>query len=204
VPALALLVGWRYFGWKGAVGAGVISCLLGVALWFGSPYLRARLETSLSDLQAYQLGDAPNSTGLHLEFLNKSLSFVATAPLFGHGTGSIPEQFRHAATGQNLATSVASVNPHNQIFAVAIQLGLTGAAVLIAMWLAHFALFLGNRLTDWLGMVVVVQNVISSLFNSSLFDFSEGWLYVFGVGVVGGMVLRVRDAAPSEQPTAQP
>jgi O-antigen ligase len=86
---------------------------------------------------------------------------------------------------------------------VAIQLGLAGAAVLIAMWIAHFWLFTGNTLSDWIGMVVVVQNVISSLFNSSLFDFSEGWLYVFGVGVIGGMVLRARDAVP-ERSTAQP
>jgi hypothetical protein len=204
VPVLALLVGWRYFGWKGVVGAGVISSIVGVALWFGSPYLHARLEISVSDLQAYQQGDAPNSTGLHLEFLSKSLSFVATAPIFGHGTGSIPQQFRHAATGQNGAASIASVNPHNQTFAVAIQLGLAGAAVLIAMWIAHFWLFTGNRVSDWIGMVVVVQNVISSLFNSSLFDFSEGWLYVFGVGVIGGMVLRARDAVPSEGPTELP
>jgi hypothetical protein len=203
-PVLALLVGWRYFGLKGVAGAAVISCIVGALVWFGSPYMHARLETSVSDLQAYQQGDAPNSTGLHLEFLSKSLSFVATAPFFGHGTGSIPEQFRHAATGQSGAAAIASVNPHNQIFAVAIQLGLTGAAVLIAMWAAHFRLFLGNRLSDWLGMIVVVQSVISSLFNSSLFDFSEGWLYVFGVGVIGGMVLRARDAAPSERSIVQP
>ena len=38
--------------------------------------------------------------------------------------------------------------------------------------------------------MVVVENVVSSLFNSHLFDFASGWLYVFGVGVVGGMVLR--------------
>jgi O-antigen ligase len=33
------------------------------------------------------------------------------------------------------------------------------------------------------------------LFNSHLFDFSQGWLYVFGVGIMGGMVLRAADAA---------
>jgi O-antigen ligase len=31
------------------------------------------------------------------------------------------------------------------------------------------------------------------LFNSHLFDFGQGWLYVFGVGIIGGMVLRRRD-----------
>ena len=39
----------------------------------------------------------------------------------------------------------------------------------------------------------MVQNIVSSLFNSHLFDFTSGWLYVFGVGVVGGMALRQKD-----------
>jgi O-antigen ligase len=36
---------------------------------------------------------------------------------------------------------------------------------------------------------------VSSLFNSHLFDFSQGWLYVTGVGLIGGMVLRRARAA---------
>jgi O-antigen ligase len=46
---------------------------------------------------------------------------------------------------------------------------------------------------------VVAQNIVSSLFNSHLFDFNQGWFYVFGVGVLGGTVLnlRAREPAPS-------
>jgi hypothetical protein len=40
----------------------------------------------------------------------------------------------------------------------------------------------------------VVQNIISSLFNSHIFDFEEGWIYVLGVGVAGGMALREKQA----------
>jgi O-antigen ligase len=40
--------------------------------------------------------------------------------------------------------------------------------------------------------VVVVQNFVGSLFNSHLFDFVQGWVYVFGVGVAGGMALKRR------------
>jgi hypothetical protein len=42
----------------------------------------------------------------------------------------------------------------------------------------------------WIGLVMVVQNLVGSLFNSFIFDFTEGWLYVVGVGVVAGMVQR--------------
>ncbi len=190
-PALLLLLGWREFRWKGVVGAVLLGGLVGVTIWFGSPYLRDRLMTSVKELQAYRASDAVNSTALHLEFLRKSVAFIEAAPIIGHGTGSIPEQFRNSAIGHDSASSAPSENPHNQIFAVAIQLGLIGALVLLAMWIAHLSLFLrGGGLTAWVGMIVVVQNVVSSLFNSHLFDFTSGWLYVFGVGVAGGMALR--------------
>jgi O-antigen ligase len=191
-PVLVLLLGYRQFRWRGLVGAALVFGVLGAAAVAESPYLRTRLATSVSELQAWEARDARNSTGLHLEFLKKSVSFVKTAPLIGHGTGSIGEQFRNAAAGQSGAAGVASVNPHNQILAVAIQIGLVGAAVLLAMWAAHLALFGGGTLAAWIGLVVVMQNVVACLFNSHLFDFTQGWLYVFGVGVTGGMALHQR------------
>jgi O-antigen ligase len=194
-PVLAVLLGWRQFRWQGALAAAILFGIIGATAAWEAPYLRTRLATSFSELHAYETRDASNSTSLHLEFLKESLSFVAAAPIIGHGTGTITEQFRNAAIGQTGPGAVASANPHNQILAVAIQLGLVGAAVLIAMWIAHFMLFRGAGLTAWIGTVVVTNNVVSSLFNSHLFDFTQAWLYIFGVGVAGGMVLRDRDRA---------
>jgi O-antigen ligase len=65
--------------------------------------------------------------------------------------------------------------------------------VLIAMWIAHLALFRDATLMSWFGVIVVVSNVVSSLFNTHLFDFTQGWLYVFSVGIIGGAVLRQRN-----------
>jgi len=39
--------------------------------------------------------------------------------------------------------------------------------------------------------------VVGSLFNSHLFDFVQGWTYVLGVGVAGGMALKKRAAERS-------
>ncbi len=192
-PVLALLLGWRLFRWKGLLGAAVLFCILGAAATLTSPYLHARLSTSVAEFHAYEANDASNSTSFHLEFLKKSLSFVEAAPVIGHGTGSIGEQFRETLIGETGAAAEYSVNPHNQIFAVAIQLGLVGAAVLVAMWTAHFMLFRGSGLISWIGIIIVTQNVVSSLVNSHLFDFTQAWLYIFGVGVAGGTALRERD-----------
>jgi hypothetical protein len=60
------------------------------------------------------------------------------------------------------------------------------------MWIAHLRLFLDEGLAAWIGLVAVVQNIASSLLNSHLFDFHAGWMYVLGVGVAGGMVLKAR------------
>jgi len=66
------------------------------------------------------------------------------------------------------------------------------------MWWLHLLLFRGEGLITWIGLMVVAQNIFTSLFNSHIFDFHEGWMYVVGVGVAGGTLLRPgsREAAP--------
>jgi O-antigen ligase len=196
IPLLLLLLGWRRFGWKG-VSIGLLSIVvLSAAIWETSPYVRHRVARTWDEIQSYGSKDKFTSTGAHFAMLQESVSFVLHAPIIGNGTGSIGKMFRDAAAGKTGVFDLKSVNPHNQILAVAIQLGLIGAAVLIAMWIAHYCLFLTNGWIGWVGTVVVAENVLSSLFNSHLFDFMNGWLYVFGVGVVGGMIRRERAAAP--------
>ena len=74
-------------------------------------------------------------------------------------------------------------NPHNQTLLFAIQWGLVGCIALYAMWLTHLWTFRGGGLVAWIGLVAVVQNILSSLFNSHLSDFYQGWLYVLVVGI---------------------
>jgi O-antigen ligase len=173
--------------------------LAGLA-WAASPALRQITGSFSSDYHRYKEQNTPTSLGLRLEFWQKSLRFIAEAPVFGHGTGSTRGLFERAAVGEaGGATAEIIDNPHNQTLNVAIQWGVVGIVVLYAMWLAHLMLFRGEGLAAWIGLLVVVQNIFTSLFNSHLFDFHEGWMYVLGAGVAGGMVLRARSrAAPSD------
>ena len=165
--------------------------VLGIIAWMSSPYLRNRTETLQIEAQIYEETNARTSTGERLEFWKKSAEFMRQAPVIGHGTGSIRMLFEKAAAGQSGAAGVAAANPHNQTLAVGIQLGVLGIAVLWAMWVAHLMLFRrNNNLAAWIGLVIVAQNITGSLFNSHLFDFTQGWVYVVGVGVAGGMTLR--------------
>jgi O-antigen ligase len=194
IPVLAVLLGARRLGLKGLVAAFAAVAAVATALWATSPYLRERVQHAYQEVSDYESTNAWTSSGLRLEFWRKSIGFVWEAPLIGHGTGSINGLFRDSVSGQGTASAVLSENPHQQVLTVAIQLGLLGAGLLIAMWVAHMALFSGTGLVPWIGLTVVVQNVVSSQFNTHLFDFTQGWLYVFGVGVVGGMVRRAQSS----------
>jgi hypothetical protein len=71
------------------------------------------------------------------------------------------------------------------------------------MWLSHLLLSRHGGLAGWVGLAVVAQNIIGSLFNNHLFDFTQAWIYMFGVGVAGAMMLaQSREAARQAAPQA--
>ena len=169
---------------------GVMVALVGL-LWITTTDLRWGPKRLLKDYQLYKTEQRVTSIGLRLEFWQKSLRFISEAPVIGHGTGSLRGLFERAATGYTDQRDIIS-NPHNQTLNVGVQWGMIGVFLLYAMWLVHLLLFRGEGLVAWIGLLVVVQNIFTSLFNSHLFDFHEGWMYVLGVGVAGGMTLAAR------------
>jgi O-antigen ligase len=191
VPIMFAVFALLHLRWRSIVIILCAAAAFAAVAWQTSPALRWTAETFVRDYRLYKEQNVPTSIGLRLEFWRKSLAFFAEAPLIGHGTGATRGLFERAAThGSNQASSEVIGNPHNQTLNVAVQWGIVGVVVLYAMWLSHLLLFRGEGLANWIGLLVVVQNVFTSLFNSHIFDFHEGWMYVLGVGVAGGMVLR--------------
>ena len=200
MPVLVVLFGLVHLRARAMAALLALALLCGTAVWFTSPVLRDRVDAIATEYQAYRDSNAGTSTGERLEFWRKSLKFVAAAPLFGNGTGSTKALFVQDAVGKSGVSAEVIGNPHNQTLNVAVQWGLLGCVVLYTMWISHLLLFrpagIATTLAGWIGLVVVVQNIVSSLLNSHLFDFHEGWMYVLGVGAAGGMALRQRAAAP--------
>ena len=191
MPILLAVFALLHLKWRtNLIIFGVAIVLAGLA-WTASPQLRWTIVTFQRDYVLYRDYNQATSLGLRLEFWRKSLQFFAEAPIIGHGSGSTRGLFEQAATGRKLlATSEVIGNPHNQTLNVAVQWGMVGIVVLYAMWWFHLLLFRGDGLVAWIGLLVVTQNIFTSLFNSHLFDFHEGWMYVIGVGVAGGMLLK--------------
>jgi len=156
-----------------------------------SSSLKWTLKTFSRDYELYEQEQTPTSVGERLTYWKYALKFIADAPLIGHGTGSSKGLFEQAAQESDWAKGIRVFpNPHNQTLNVAIQWGVLGVVVLYAMWFTHLTMFWGEGFSNWIGLLVVVQNFLTSAFNSHIFDFHEGWMYVLGVGIAGGMVLK--------------
>jgi O-antigen ligase len=190
IPILFMTAALLCLSRRTAVLLSMIAVIVGLAM-AESPRMCPTFDTA-GDYQRYKDSLAPTSTGLRLEFWKKSIQFFREAPVIGHGTGSTRGLFEQAAIGKVGAEAVVVGNPHNQTLNAAVQWGATGVVVLYAMWLFHLLLFRGDGLAACIGLLVVLQNIFSSLFNSHLFDVHEGWMYVLGVGIAGGMDLRRR------------
>jgi O-antigen ligase len=197
IPVMLVVVAWRHGRLRSMLAVTGIGAVVFAAAWFASPHLRARVLSAYSQFQEYRDADVPSSVGKRLEFWRKSAGFFREAPLIGHGTGSVLQLFQHDAIGRTAVSAEVVANPHNQTFSAAIQWGIVGLGVLYALWIAHTRMFLKQGLIAELGLIAVVQNIVGSLFNSHLFDFTEGWLYVLGVAVAGGMLAR-RGIGPTD------
>jgi len=200
MPILLAVFAVLYLRWRTNAMIFAACALLAGLAWLSSPQLRTTIDSFYSQYELYKDNDTPTSLGLRLEFWQKSLHFVREAPLVGHGTGSTRKLFEQAAIGSSdsLASGNVIDNPHNQTLNVAVQWGVIGVFVLWAMWISHLLLFRGDGFVAWIGFLVVMQNMLTSLFNSHIFDFHEGWMYVIGVGVAGGMMMRQRAGEAGE------
>jgi O-antigen ligase len=198
MPIMLAVFALLHLKWRTNVIITCAAMALAALAWVASPQLRWTTDTFLRDYQLYMEKNIPTSIGLRLEYWQKSLRLFAEAPVIGHGTGSTRGLFEQAAAGRVGAAADVVSNPHNQTLNIAVQWGVVGIVALYAMWLSHLLLFRGEGLVAWIGLLVVVQNIFTSLFNSHLFDFHEGWMYVLGVGVAGGMVLKAssRESIP--------
>jgi len=170
-----------------AAAIGLLALVVGVAaLWTTSPYLRGRVANVAVEYQQYRETNRPTSTGQRLQYWASAVDWIKGAPIFGHGTGATKRLYNQAAEGKAGAWGQRIGNPHNQLLYVAIEWGLLGCAVLLLLWYQHFQHFRGAGIVAWIGTLVVVQNVLSSMLNSHIFDFTEGWMYVLGVGAAAG------------------
>jgi len=192
LAVLLLVLGvLRFRGrWFAAFVAALV--VIAGAVWMTSPYLRHRVTNVVDEIKTFRPNEVDTSSGARIEFWKHSVEIVREAPLIGYGAGSTRDVMSRSF-GVDPRAAGSPSNPHNQVLAMAIPYGFVGVVLLIAMWLAHLRLFRQPGPLAFVGLAIVTQNIVAGLFNSHLFDFTQGWFYVFGVGVAGGALMYLRD-----------
>src|SRR5262249_9724040 len=88
IAVLLFLFGLRQFGWRAMGSIGLVVVVLASVAWVSSPYLRGHVTHVVTELDDRGSGNL-TSVGLRVEYWTKSLEFISTAPVVGHGTGTI-------------------------------------------------------------------------------------------------------------------
>jgi O-antigen ligase len=189
LPIIALFFAFSNFSLRRVI-LFLLVCVVGLAfVWPISNNLRTKVHIAFSEFSAYRSDHEANNVGARLEFWRRSIAFISEAPLLGNGTGSTERLFKRSAEHQSGIEALITSNPHNQVLNVGVQVGIVGIIVLLGMWSSHFLFFRMAGLVASIGSVLVIQNIISSIFNSHIVDFTPGWMYVLGVGVASGCCL---------------
>lgn len=184
-------------GWKRAAFIAILVIVTAVGALSLSSEAQRRLSEISNDIKAElppsgerERSNATMSTASRVDFWTKAVGFIQEAPIFGHGTGSTKSLYQSLEASRPSPYGEAVPDPHNQFLAIAIQVGLFGGAVLLAMWASHAWTFRGMGAANAIGQAVVLQNIIGSLFNSHISTVTQGSLYCLAIGLLAGLFAR--------------
>ncbi|MES2932398.1 MAG: O-antigen ligase family protein [Pseudomonadota bacterium] len=195
---------WRKLGLSGLIVAGLF-----VSLHTFSANFQQRTNHLLVEIQSYANADASkstgvrfadtdkaNSAGIRLSFYRAGLAMIAEHPVLGLGTGAFAEAF--APTAKKLwpvdAPEYAGRHqPHSEIILICVQLGLLGGLVYgCLLWFLVLPVRQQPGLmADNLLLLCAVFGS-ASVFNSLLWDVTEGHAFALLAGCCYGVVSNKR------------
>ena len=182
----------------------VLRCMLVAAalsvLFAGTYMVSPNFKTRMDLLAAEVTSDnAATPNGLRMSFIRVGTQALLDRPLLGHGTGSFSEVFApesHRIWAGSPPDQNMRHQPHSEPLLLAVQFGLTGAALFFALLgaIGKAALARRDPTADALALLVAVYG-ITSLFNSLLWDPTEAYWFLLLAGALYGHCIRRRGAA---------
>lgn len=184
---ISLIIWFTYETWDNKCIKYWIACLiLGFIIIQTIPELpQSRLTNTQTEIENHNLAGQQTSAGLRLEFYRNSVTLIKENILFGTGTGSFLHEYKQLAEQQNLISKEV-VNPHNQFLLTTEELGLMGLIALCLFWYIPWqtSKHLKTEFNRLALRALILTMCIGSLFNSLLFDASEGKFYCILAGVL--------------------
>lgn len=154
-----------------------------------TPYLPERLMAISQEIQDTEQKKELTSSGIRLEMYKSTSRMILASPIWGHGVGSLRQEFSRLKQGNADVRLDRFDNPHNQFLLTLFELGIVGFLVLMYMFLKHWAILKNNTHKNEAYLAEIIEGlvltmIIGSLFNSLLLDASEGRFYCVMAGLL--------------------
>jgi O-antigen ligase len=189
VGLVALLLRVRATPLRMAAGAAGI-VLLFAAFYATSDNLKARTQVLVEELHS---GQEHTPNGLRMSYMEVGVKVVAENPL-GIGTGAFATAYAPTAAlnwPQDTALHQARHQPHSEFLLMAVQLGLPGLALYLALMGSLLKPALRNYSIEADCLVALwAIYVSSSMYNSLLWDTTEAYWFTMLAGCLYASVLR--------------
>jgi O-antigen ligase len=159
--------------------------LFGVLMLMSSNF-RERMLLVSSDIAAYNhTAQADTPSGVRLLFWQTSLQAIAERPLLGYGTGSWNHEYLRLEQGRALPATLTTDNPHQLFLLWAVDGGLVGLALLIAVLIAltNFSRKIPEPHALTL-QATILALVISGMFNSMIYGIGMGDFFCIAIGIL--------------------
>lgn len=133
----------------------------------------------------------------------EALREIREDPLTGHGPGAFPLA---SARAGSVARTVGAIHAHNVLLTVAAEIGLPGAALLVALTIALAGTVLRTlrKLRDPhdLALVAGIAAALSTMLGQGIVDFNlrNPVLLLLAASLVGMVLVARREPLPSEEP----
>lgn len=187
--ALVLSVFWLVKSWK-LKGAMVLAAVVVVAIvGLTSDRIQKRFEMVGEDVTQFEQGNSDTSSGLRLSFWQQSFEMVKKSPVWGIGAGAWRHEYRLGVGEPETKDNIKETgNPHNEYLNVVSQTGTIGFLLFVwFLWQAFRAGLTLKPADQTLLMAFSGMFLVGCLFNSLIFNFTEGNAFVLVLGVLLAM-----------------
>ena len=153
-----------------------VPLVLGSVVSLFAPKAQERALLVKSEITKILQADTPSagetSSGIRINFWKNSILSIQKQPWIGHGAGSWSSQYDEQNPASKLPGYVpTSGNPHQEYLLWAVELGLPGLALLLAIFFAAYRLSLRfEQHAQHAALSVLLASMVACLFNCSLFD----------------------------------
>lgn len=158
-----------------AFGALGFALLMGAAVYSSTKVQQGLLSIG-DNIQHFQQGDKNTSVGYRLQFQQFAYFLFKQSPVFGHGTGSYTYYFAQQQPVPSWGT--VSREPHNQYGLIAVEYGLIGLVLYLALFTALIlACWRLNQLRN-MAMALLIPFIIGNFSDSLLFYSGSGYFFL--------------------------